>query len=384
MKKILFLMAMAIMALSFTACTANEDNPTPEVEFLNFDPLLQWGCSIADVEQHMQKKEWWQDGNEELEYWADPFESWHKWYWTDAENEITEQYLFETEDGKNLRYVMSICWNNAVPADEFVSTLYHQGFHATGEMVDFEGEMYEQFLYADGETEALYSTDEDGYSEVIYRPVKRSQPVTEFPYSQDFENGLGSWTVIDANNDGIAWMTRPTSTELSAHSGNRFAASFSWLGEGVQADEYLVSPEIVLPAGQTVTLSWWFRVNPLFPEDKYTVMLWGNDTGRTTLIDITPTAEQGDWTQQTLDLSAYAGQSAWLAFYHYGYDNNYIALDDILITVGDNTGTAITTASTPTSPAAAPRFNVKGRVGGDLQSLKGRPNRSDLYIRSNR
>lgn len=338
MKKILFLMAMAIMALGFTACTENEDNPTPEVEFLNFNPLLQWGCSIADVEQHMQKKEWWQDGNDELEYWADPFESWHKWYWTDAENEITEQYLFETEDGKNLRYVMSICWNNTVPADEFVSTLYHQGFHATGEMVDFEGEMYEQFLYADGETEALYSTDEDGYSEVIYRPVKRSQPVTEFPYSQDFENGLGSWTVIDANNDGIAWMTRPTSTYLPAHSGDRLAASFSWLEEGVQADEYLVSPEIVLPAGQTVTLSWWFRVNPLFPEDKYAVMLWGNDTGKTTLVDITPNAEQGDWTQQTLDLSAYAGQSTWLAFYHHGYDNNYIALDDILITVGDNTG----------------------------------------------
>ena len=47
MKKILFLMAMAIMALGFTACTENEDNPTPEVEFLNFNPLLQWGCSIA-------------------------------------------------------------------------------------------------------------------------------------------------------------------------------------------------------------------------------------------------------------------------------------------------------------------------------------------------
>ena len=215
---------------------------------LNFAPLLRWGCSIADVERHLQGKEWWQDGNEKLEYWEDPFQSWHKWYWVDAENKITEQYLFETEDGKNLRYVYCACWDNTVPADKFVSALYDQGFRLTGEMVEFDGETFERLLSADGETEVLYNTDKDGYSQAIYRPVKRSRPVTEFPYSQDFENGLGSWTVID----------------------------------------------------------------------------------------ITPTAENGDWTQQTIDISAYAGQSIWLAFHHHGKDNNYIALDDILITVADN------------------------------------------------
>ena len=303
---------------------------------LNFNPLLQWGCSIAEVERHLQSKVWWQDGNEKLEYWEDPFQSWHKWYWVDAENKITEQYLFETEDGKNLRYVYCACWDNTVPADEFVSALYDQGFRLTGEMVEFDGETFERLLSADGETEVLYNTDEDGYSQAIYRPMKRSRPVTEFPYSQDFENGLGSWTVIDANNDGISWTLEPSSTYLPARSGDRLAVSFSWVGEGFQADDYLVSPEIVLPAGQTITLSWWFRVEPMYPDDKFAVMLWGNDTGRTTLIDITPTAENGDWTQQTIDISAYAGQSIWLAFHHHGKDNNYIALDDILITVADN------------------------------------------------
>jgi len=332
MKKTLTTLAAVLCCGAlFPSCNKATPDPEPEI-ILNFDPLLQWGCSIADVERHIQAKEWWQKGNDQLDYWEDPFQSWHKWYWVDAENSITEQYLFETEDGRNLRYVYCACWKNTVPAEEFISKLYDQGFHFTGERVEFGGESFERYLFFDGETQALFNTDENGCHQVIYQPVG-SQPVTEFPYSQDFENGLGGWTVIDANKDGIAWVIQPGGSYLPAHSGECLAASYSWMEEGFQADDYLVSPEIVLPAGKTVTLSWWFRVEPKYPEDKFDVQLWGNDSGRTTLIDITPTAENGNWTQQTLDLSAYAGQSIWLAFHHHGYDNNYIALDDILITV---------------------------------------------------
>ena len=163
---------MTIGMLGFTACTANDDNPTPEVEVLNFNPLLQWGCSIADVEHHIKSKEWWQEGNDKFEYWEDPFQSWHKWYWVDAENAITEQYLFETEDGQNLRYSFCICWNETVPAQKFINTLIRHGFHPTGVMVEFDGETCERYLSADGKTEALYYIDEDGYSQAIYRPLE--------------------------------------------------------------------------------------------------------------------------------------------------------------------------------------------------------------------
>ena len=373
MQKIVTIVAL-ICAVAFQVNAQNTES-----EILNFDPLLQWGCSIADVQQHMQKKEWWQDGNAQLEYWEDPFQSWYKWYWVDAENQVTEQYLFETEDGQNLRYVICICWNNNVSVAKFIVTLYRQGFHITGENVEFDGESFVRFLSADGETEALYNTDADGYSQAIYRPFK-SQPITEFPYSQGFENGLDSWTVIDANKDGYTWAVRSNDdTDITAHSGDRIAASYSWVEAPVQADEYLVSPEIVLPADKKVTLSWWFCVNPKYPEDKYEVMLWGNDTGRTTLVDITPTAEQGDWTQRTLDLSAYAGQSIWLAFHHYGYNNNYIALDDILITVSDPTGIQNLTAEDVNSKSSNSKwFDLQGRP------LSGKPTHCGLYINNGR
>ena len=105
----------------------------------------------------------------------------------------------------------------------------------------------------------------------------------------------------------------------------------------MQANEYLVSPQFVLPAGQTITLSWWFRVNGSYPADKLAVKVsaTGNVVSNftTTLIDITPTAANGTWTQQTVDLSAYAGQSIYLAFHHHdSYDENYILVDDIQIT----------------------------------------------------
>ena len=95
MKRIATIVAL-ICAVTFQVNAQNTES-----EILNFDPLLQWGCSIADVEQHMQQKEWWTDGNDKLEYWEDPYQCWHRWYFVDkAELVLTEQYLFETKDGQ--------------------------------------------------------------------------------------------------------------------------------------------------------------------------------------------------------------------------------------------------------------------------------------------
>ena len=133
-----------------------------------------------------------------------------------------------------------------------------------------------RFLSADSKTEALFAqfaTEGEGQKMVIYRPVESSQPITEFPYSLDFENGFEGWTANDANNDDISWIMWYTSPDVHAHSGNLYAASLSWMEEGVQADDYLVSPEIFLPADQPAALSWWFCVHPGYPEDKYAVKL---------------------------------------------------------------------------------------------------------------
>ncbi|MBE6271775.1 MAG: hypothetical protein E7101_12655 [Prevotella ruminicola] len=138
------------------------------------DPLLRWGCSIDDIYDHVFSKTWYQSGNYDLEYWADPFESWHQWYYV-SPSALTEQYLFETEDGQNLRYVVCICWDNTVPVEVCYNLLARQGFHATGNTILFDGaNNYNQYLSADGQTEALALADSNGWY-ITYRPFNNQQ-----------------------------------------------------------------------------------------------------------------------------------------------------------------------------------------------------------------
>lgn len=149
---------------AFAAWKADRDANIPVT-----DPLLRWGCSIDDVYNHVFSKIWYQSGNYEPEYWADPFASWHRWFYVSPA--LTEQYLFETEEGENLRYVACICWDPTVPVEVQGNLLRHQGFHATGNTVLFDGaNNYDQYLSADGRTEALALADNEGWY-IVYRPV---------------------------------------------------------------------------------------------------------------------------------------------------------------------------------------------------------------------
>lgn len=179
MKKTLMAIAAVLccamaMTVSLTSCTIdNGDNPVIKPDSNVPDPLLNWGCSIAEVEQHVHAKKWWKDGNAKLEFWEFPFHSWHKWYY--VSETFTEQYLFETQDGQNLRYVYIACADNTVSGNPFVDLLQRQGFQDTGKTVQFYGETHEQYFSADGKTEALLGVDDDGWW-VIYKP-KATEPV---------------------------------------------------------------------------------------------------------------------------------------------------------------------------------------------------------------
>ncbi len=161
--------------------------------------------------------------------------------------------------------------------------------------------------------------------------------ISEFPYQWGFDGTLGCWTAIDSNDDNSTWHE----IEVMPHSGIGVAASLSFAHNPVLANEYLVSPQIQIPADHSASISWWFMVDGDYPEDKLALKV--STTGSTaadfttTLFDITPTAVNGDWTQQTVDLSAYAGQNIYLAFHHHdSYDNNYLFIDDVKITATSN------------------------------------------------
>ena len=146
MQKIsLFIAAACCMMMVFTAC-----NNKPEVKELSFDPLLEWGCSLADVEAHIAAKPWHKDGNDSLEYW-EYYEGWHKWYWVSEEYRLTEQYLFETQNGQNMFCAMCYCWNTEISIAKAMDALLNQGYKIR-EKTNYKARS--EYVSADGRTEA--------------------------------------------------------------------------------------------------------------------------------------------------------------------------------------------------------------------------------------
>lgn len=160
--------------------------------------------------------------------------------------------------------------------------------------------------------------------------------VTALPYSESFDFDLGCWRAVNGSADGMPWFHYFTTDEIPAHSGSGTAVSLSFSTPfSIHADTWLLSPQFVLPDTEdSLLFDWWFLVDSDYPDERYEVRLstTGNDTTHfTTLLrDIRPTAANGQWTHQEIDLSAFAGRSVYLAFHHYdSYGNDFLALDDI-------------------------------------------------------
>ena len=173
-------------------------------------------------------------------------------------------------------------------------------------------------------------------------------------FSDDFESGLGQWTVYTEGaapqEDG--WhayeTTATTGLEFPAHSGTVVASAWSWASSAYNANNWLVTPKVAFGG----LLKFWVRTNAGYP-DKYEVLL--STTGNA-VADFTVTLQalatapaESTWNEVVIDLSAYAGQEGYIAFHHQDYDANYLLIDDVTITDVPGTGEWIT-VNNATSP----------------------------------
>lgn len=167
--------------------------------------------------------------------------------------------------------------------------------------------------------------------------------VYAMPYTCGFETtdlALLGWTTIDYNNDGHTWTTNGPQN-ITPHSGSGLVASASYISGAtgdIAPDNFLVSPRIAVTGD--AMLSWWYRVgNSLYPADHYSVYIStaGNTAtdflATTPVFDYTPTSENYPiWNQEVLNLSAYAGDTIYIAFRHHNCFGQYaILLDDVEI-----------------------------------------------------
>ena len=172
-------------------------------------------------------------------------------------------------------------------------------------------------------------------------------------FFEDFENGLGQWTVVrsgegDGNTD---WHVVNSNTifdneAIPAHSGNYVVMSRSYNGSAYNVDNWLISPQVNIGS----TMTYWVRDGGQYHEH-YDIYV---STTTTDISAFTKVYEPGDasaeWTEVTVDLSAYDGQTGYVAFRLTDYDKDFIFIDDITITFPSTVTVDWTTVNDVTSP----------------------------------
>jgi len=167
-------------------------------------------------------------------------------------------------------------------------------------------------------------------SAVCYDPTITS---AQLPYSNGFEDTwtgtppapvLG-WTVINANNDSYTWRRGPT--YIDAHTGDYIAQGMG------NTDDWLITPPI--QASVDLRIKWWDAVESASYPNTYTVLVSTTDNSIASFTNNlgTFTCSSTTWTEHTLNLNAFTGNTIYVAFHQTASGSTYydFGIDDFLL-----------------------------------------------------
>lgn len=141
--------------------------------------------------------------------------------------------------------------------------------------------------------------------------------------AESFESPTGvlpaCWQAVDADGDGSNWAI--SSDEGPGVEGDQYISSYSYDGDnGLTPDNYLITPQVTLGSNDSL----YYAVRSLhhnYSEEEYAILV---STTGTEIADFTEevfaeTLEYvNEWQARTVNLSAYDGQTIYLAFRHHG------------------------------------------------------------------
>ena len=159
-------------------------------------------------------------------------------------------------------------------------------------------------------------------------------PLDELFY--DFaDSTLMDLTLIDANNDGQNFRVYP----WSGFGGGIGLRSFSWMsGPGpLNPDNYIVTPRLTATANARISFMACDADMPGIAPDPEHFGVAVSTSGNTNPADFTMIQEwnsTGNYTEYSVDLSAYAGQQIYIAIRHFNTtgETYYLCVDDIKVT----------------------------------------------------
>lgn len=195
-------------------------------------------------------------------------------------------------------------------------------------------------VYADGEskyTSTLFTTESlnpvpsnikadlaadgatltwDGLGESYNVQYRKAESAGEPIFEDNFNNGLDQWTIVTAG-EGPGWV-------IGTETGGNAATAYSWnSASSYNADNWLISPAVELGG----VLKFFANTATSYP-DSYEVLL---STTGTEIADFTETLQAMAAATPgtvTIDLSAYAGQTGYIAFHHVSNDCYLLVIDD--------------------------------------------------------
>lgn len=150
----------------------------------------------------------------------------------------------------------------------------------------------------------------------------------EAQFVEGFESGIpASWTVLNEDGGPQTWTANATFPRTGA--GNARV-----MYESNPHNDYLITPAIAVTAGVNDQFSFWAAINTTFWTEAYEVSLSTTGTAAadfTVLLDagtVTTDGTVGDYTKYAYNLSAYVGQTVYIAIVAVDTDRFYLYVDD--------------------------------------------------------
>ena len=207
-----------------------------------------------------------------------------------------------------------------------------------------------------------WTGESESYS-VQYRPATITGSTQTELFTEGFENDLAGWTTfaLGYTSDLTNWQTYDA-TNLGSdynntnHGGSYVVRSKSYAGSSVgdvTIDNWLISPQMTIGDGMTLWVSDDGNWHEHIEIRVCTAATFTSSTLTTdfALVDVLADAEK-PWTQRTVDLSAYAGQTGYIAIRNNDTGKDFICIDDVVVYQTVNSysyGTASTLNTTTNS-----------------------------------
>ena len=156
-------------------------------------------------------------------------------------------------------------------------------------------------------------------------------PIANFPYTEDLEGGTPptGWTVIEDNDINSVTISSTRNHTDGGSNSIRFS-SYSYASNGEYA-QYLISPQVDFSSLTSPAASFWHYHSSSYGDD---MLYFGVSTTDTDTTSFTWTNFTDDllvsWNEAYIDLSAYQGQTVYLAIkYDAPGSDYYIYVDDL-------------------------------------------------------